>query len=259
MRYYVLASGSKGNATVFVNDENEAILVDCGISKAEIERRMQPYHLTFNQIKKVIITHMHTDHCLSLRAFEPDQVYVHLCTQMSEFHQYDYYQHLEFLGFDFYTLPVSHDSPGTTGFIITYKNRKIAYLTDTGYIHENIQRLMNNCDIYFIESNHDPRMLMLTHRPMYLKQRILSSNGHLSNQDCAYVLGNVMGPKTSQIIFLHRSLEANSEEMIAETFLRIMKQMKVDVSSIRLCIAKQDQVVGSQDESSNVFNQIIKI
>lgn len=259
MKYFVLASGSKGNATVFVNDENEILLIDCGISKAEMERRLRQVNLSFEQIKKVVITHMHNDHCLSLRAFDSDQVYVNLCTNMKEFHQYDYYQHLNLLGFDLYTLPVSHDSPGTTGFVITYKETKIAYLTDTGYIHENIQRLINNCDAYLIESNHDPRMLMLTRRPMYLKQRILSANGHMSNQDCAYVLGNVMGPKTNRVIFIHRSAEANSEEMIAETFLRIMKQMDIDISKICFSIAKQDNPVRFDEPNSELFIQKIKI
>ena len=147
------------------------------------------------------------------------------------------------LGFNIYTLPASHDSPGTTGFLIEYNDEKMAYITDTGYIHENIQRIINNCDIYCIESNHDPRLLMLTKRPMFLKNRILSSSGHLSNQDCSYVLGNVIGPKTKQIVFLHRSQEANSEDMVNQTFISTMNKMGVNVSNIDTKIARASEVV----------------
>ena len=130
----------------------------------------------------------------------------------------------------------------------------MAYITDTGYVHENIQKFINNCDIYCIESNHDPRLLMLTKRPIFLKHRILSANGHLSNQDCAYVLGNVIGPKTKEIVFLHRSKEANTEEMIIETFTKTMEKMCVDVSKIKINIARQDEPI-----SHGLVSSLIKV
>lgn len=243
MKYYFLASGSGGNATALVNDNNEILLIDCGIAITDIKSKLNQVGLDFNNVKKVLITHMHIDHVKSLRAFNPGDVYLNVVNQMSEFNQFDYYESLNILGFNIYTLPASHDSPGTTGFLIEYNNEKMAYLTDTGYVHENIQRLINNCDIYCIESNHDPRLLMLTKRPMFLKNRILSVNGHLSNQDCSYVLGNVMGPKTKEIVFLHRSQEANTEDMVIHTFTSTMQKMNIDISNIKINIAKQNEVV----------------
>jgi len=249
MKYYILSSGSKGNCTCLVNDENEILLIDAGLPKAEMVRRMAKYDLSFESIKAVLITHMHTDHSLSMRAFDDDMVYVNVATGMSCYHEYDYYDELDLLGFHIQVVPASHDSPGTSGFIITYNNEKLSLLTDTGYIHENIQKMISNSNIFLIESNHDPRMLQLTKRPQFLKQRILSANGHMSNADCAYVLGHVIGPKTKEIVFIHRSQEANSEEMIAETFMSIMKKMEVDLSEIRLNIAKQDVPIANGEES----------
>ena len=243
MKYYFLASGSAGNATALVNDNNEILLIDCGIAINDIKSRLSQVGLDFNNVKKVLVTHMHIDHVKSLRAFDPSDVYLNAINEMSEYNQFEYYETLNILGFKIFTLPSSHDSPGTTGFLIEYNNEKMAYITDTGYIHENVQRYINNCDIYCIESNHDPRLLMLTKRPMFLKNRILSVNGHLSNQDCAYVLGNVMGPKTKEIVFLHRSQEANSDDMIIATFTSTMKKMDVDISSIKINIARLSEVV----------------
>jgi Metal-dependent hydrolases of the beta-lactamase superfamily I len=123
----------------------------------------------------------------------------------------------------------------------------MAYITDTGYIHEDVQRIINNCDIYCIESNHDPRLLMMTHRQMQTKQRILSSLGHLSNEDCAYTLGNIMGPNTKQIVFLHKSKEANTDEMLLETFTNILTKMGIDVFSLQISIARQKEVISYLD------------
>lgn len=243
MKYYFLASGSSGNATILINDNNEILLIDCGISINEITSKIISLGYKIEDIKKVLITHMHVDHVKSIRAFDLKDVYIHVDSQMNEANLFDYYQTFEVLGFKILTLPASHDSLGTTGFLIEYNNEKMAYITDTGYVHENIQRLINNCDIYCIESNHDPRMLMLTNRPRFLKQRILSPNGHLSNQDCAYVLGNVIGPRCKEINFLHRSLEANSEDMIMATFTSTMEKMKIDISHITINIAKQKEIV----------------
>ena len=254
MKYYILGSGSGGNATALVNDNNEILLIDCGLPIVEIKRRLSEVGLTYDDIKKVLITHMHVDHVKSIKAFEPKDVYLNILTEMNSCNLYDYYEQFEILGFNIYTLPASHDSPGTTGFLIEYNGERMAYITDTGYVHENIQKIINNCDIYCIESNHDPRLLMLTKRPMYLKNRILSVNGHMSNQDCAYVLGNIMGPKTKEIVFLHRSQEANTEEMIMETFTNTMKKMDVDISNIKINIAKQDSPV-----SCGQASELIKI
>ena len=207
MKYYFLASGSGGNATALVNDNNEILLIDCGIAITDIKSRLNQVGLDFNDVKKVLITHMHIDHVKSLRAFDPSNVYLNVVNEMHEYNQFDYYEKLNILGFNIYTLPASHDSPGTTGFLIEYNNEKMVYLTD----------------------------------------------GHLSNQDCSYVLGNVMGPKTKEVVFLHRSQEANTEDMVMHTFVSTMQKMNIDISNIKVNIAKQNEVVvcGKQYEPVN--------
>ncbi|MCI5744803.1 MAG: MBL fold metallo-hydrolase [Erysipelotrichaceae bacterium] len=259
MKYYCLASGSGGNSTALVNDDDEILLIDCGLSIKELKCRLQKVNLSFDNVKKILITHTHTDHIKAIRAFNNEDVYINLSTHMNEYNQFDYYQTLNILGFNIYVIPSSHDSSGSSNFIITYGQEKMAYITDTGYVHENIQRLINNCDIYCIESNHDPRLLMLTKRPIELKNRILSVNGHLSNKDCAYILGNVLGPKTKEIVFLHRSLEANSECMICETFCEMMKQMHVDISNIKINIARQNEPISFGEENELFAARKIKI
>ncbi len=241
MEFYILASGSKGNSSVFVNKNQEILLVDCGISINDIKKKFLELNLDFNQIKAVLITHLHTDHCKYMRAFNKNLIYAHKDTflDLDKSHLLDDYQEINILGFNLTILPMSHDIEGTLGFIMNYNQERLAFITDTGYLHVNIQRLINNCDTYLIESNYDPRMLMLSNRPNFLKQRILSMRGHLSNQDCALILANVMGPKTKEIVFIHRSLETNSENLLLNTFFTIMKQKNIDCSHLIINIADQ--------------------
>lgn len=242
MEYYILASGSKGNCSVFVNQEGDILLIDCGISITEIKRKFIELHLDFQKIKAVVITHLHIDHSRSLRAFSEDMIYAHKDTLLHCACLLDDYQDIDILGFHFFVLPMSHDSEGTIGFVITYQNEKLAYITDTGYLHVQNQKWINNCDTYLIESNYDPRMLMLSNRPNYLKQRILSIKGHLSNQDCAVILANVLGPNSKEIVFIHRSLETNSEEILLHTFYDVMKKRNMNISHLLISIASQFEV-----------------
>lgn len=241
MEYYVLASGSKGNCSAFVNNDGDILLVDCGISLSEIKKKFLELKLDFFKIKAVLITHLHTDHSKSMRAFNATMLYAHKDCHLTldSTNILDDYQEINILGFHLLILPMSHDIEGTIGFVMYYNNEKLAFITDTGYLHVENQKFINNSDIYLIESNYDPRMLMLSNRPNYLKQRILSIRGHLSNQDCALVIANVIGPKTKQIVFIHRSLETNSEELLLNTFFEVMKKKEIDVSHICINIANQ--------------------
>ncbi len=249
MKYYVLSSGSKGNSTAFVNENDEILLVDCGLTVVELKRRFTQAHLSFDQIKAVFITHTHSDHCSALKAFSKNIIYAHKLSGLDipEDHQLCDYDDVNILGFNLLVLPMSHDATGTLGFLMNYQNEKLAYITDTGYLHIQIQRSINNCDYYLIESNYDPRMLMLSNRPQYLKQRILSIKGHLSNMDCAVVLANVIGPKTKEICFIHRSLETNTEALLLQTFFNVMKEKDIDISHLKIGIAKQDRSLERED------------
>jgi len=77
MKYVVLSSGSKGNSTALINDRNEILLIDCGLSLKELNKRFEQADLSMNQIKAVIITHMHKDHCACMRAFPSNIIYAH--------------------------------------------------------------------------------------------------------------------------------------------------------------------------------------
>ena len=102
---------------------------------------------------------------------------------------------------------------------------------------------IKNADYYVIESNHDPEMLMATNRPMMLKRRILSTKGHLSNEQSATYMTMSVGDKTKEIILAHLSEEANCPEVAIETYKRVFKDANISLDNIRLDCANQHYAV----------------
>ena len=84
MKYYILGSGSGGNSTALVNDKNEILLIDCGLPIIEIKRRLSEVGLDFDNVKKVLITHMHVDKYGHL-AFQIDQLIYLIIMRSSNF------------------------------------------------------------------------------------------------------------------------------------------------------------------------------
>ena len=92
MRYYMLASGSTGNCTALVNDNEEIVLIDCGIAIKDIQNKLNCLGLSYDNIKYLIITHTHTDHIKSIRAFDEKIVYNFHCYEPFPFtHQGAYW------------------------------------------------------------------------------------------------------------------------------------------------------------------------
>ena len=115
----------------------------------------------------------------------------------------------------------------------------MVYVTDTGYIKNEVKPYLMNADYYVFESNHDIEMLMQTSRPVYIKQRIINDSGHLCNDDCANVLSEVIGDKTKEIVLAHISQEGNTRRLAYDTVLSTLHRKCMYHSNIRLYPAEQ--------------------
>ncbi|MCF7927253.1 MAG: MBL fold metallo-hydrolase [Candidatus Izimaplasma sp.] len=254
MKVIVLASGSKGNAT-YIETSDSNILIDCGISRRQLITRMAKNNLNFNSIDKILVTHEHNDHVSGLRVLLSKinpQIYM---TKLS-------YNHLHFKTKDninkdnivfikpyesffigsllIYPFSVSHDSNDAIGFKITEQEKTIVYLTDSGYIPKKDFAFLKNADVYIFESNYDVTMLFKSKRPYYLKQRIDSVKGHMSNSDSAYNLTQLIGEKTKQIILAHPSRECNTPEKALDTHIEIYKEYEISADELEIIVASQD-------------------
>ena len=134
----------------------------------------------------------------------------------------------------------SHDAVDSRNFVIKCNGKKISLVTDTGYIKQKHFKDLYNSDLLLIESNHDIEMLQIGKYPEYLKNRIWSDYGHLSNHQTGFYLTKIMGDNTKQIVLLHLSHENNSEEKALETVNGFLKEYNIECGNV--CCARQDEI-----------------
>lgn len=241
MQLSLLASGSKGNSC-YIKTNNHNILIDIGLTSLAIEKRLKSINVEPKNIDIILLTHTHVDHIAGLKVFvKKYKPKVYLSKKMYK------ELNLELLDYEFLedeikidtllieTVQVSHDVE-CNGYILTENNNSIVYITDTGYIHEKNYPKLSNKEIYVLESNHDVEMLMSGRYPYHLKQRILSSKGHLSNEEASYYLKHIIGPNTKQIYLAHLSEENNTKEKAYQKTEEILEG-----TNIKLFVADQNK------------------
>ncbi|MDY0214617.1 MAG: MBL fold metallo-hydrolase [Bacilli bacterium] len=241
MKYYILASGSRANATIIEGPETK-ILIDLGLSLKEYRNRLDLFSLKQEDVFAVLYTHKHSDHLTpQFKSVANGNVFAPQNTlpRGSEYYVVEPYNAFLLNEFTITPLPTSHDAENSVGYIIETKDYKVVYMTDTGYISSRNLSLMKNAHLYIIESNHSPRLLLQTNRPFDLIQRILSDTGHLSNEACAHYLAELIGPNTKEIILAHLSEEANTPEEALKTMDKVFRKYGIDQSQFKLRAAHQ--------------------
>lgn len=247
MKVIVLASGSKGNST-YVEYKNTKILIDIGISCLSLERKLNSYGVSNNDLDAVLITHTHTDHINGLKTFAKKyNVPIFMSELMKEDLDYNI-NNIEYINSSTLyikdlivnVIKTSHDTTDSNGYIVS-GDKQLVYITDTGYINKKYFKAILNKDIYVFESNHDIEKLMNGRYPHNIKIRILSDRGHLSNRDSAYYLSKISGDKTKHIILAHLSEENNTEELALSALNRALTKEQKNVEHIE--VAKQKESI----------------
>lgn len=224
MKVKVLASGSKGNSCLIMTDSIK-VLIDVGVSCQYLEKELQKIHLSIFDIDKVFITHTHSDHVKGLKVFLkktglsasiPKAMEEELETVIDS-NKIEFLDDVnQFLDLSVELVHTSHDTACSVGFIMESGGSSVVYVTDTGYINRKYLKRMVNKDLYVLESNHDETMLMDGPYPYYLKQRVISDSGHLSNKTASKYLSTIVGEKTKCIVLAHISEKNNTEEKALE-------------------------------------------
>ncbi|MBV1710125.1 MAG: MBL fold metallo-hydrolase [Erysipelothrix sp.] len=225
MKYYSLASGSKGNCFVVQTNES-TVVIDCGSTKKHLINSFTKIDINYTQVDALLITHGHIDHVSQAKLF----VNIPIFSPVAFNNGQGYQQVVPFMPFHINELtitpiPLSHDSEVTVGYIIEDAYEKMVYITDTGYIKNTLIPIIKDAHYIVLESNHDPEMLMNSRRPHGIKTRILSDNGHLSNQACAEVLKKIVSLKTKEVVLAHLSDEANSAAIAFKTSFDLLSSL----------------------------------
>jgi phosphoribosyl 1,2-cyclic phosphodiesterase len=243
MRICVLGSSSSGNATA-IWTENTQVLIDAGFSAREITRRLNAIHLDPQDLDGIVISHEHSDHTKGadvLSRHYEIPVYANKTTfsmarnlkRVFKKEKFDSHSDFKVGDLSFTPLVVPHDASEPNAFIIRNKKKKVTLATDLGTPTPVFFNDAENSDLYILESNYDKNMLLAGRYPPYLKKRILSDFGHLSNTTSARTLKQVAGPATKQILLAHISQNNNTPDLAlksAKSHLGGFKGLKIDLT-----------------------------
>lgn len=250
MEIILLASGSKGNAT-YIKTKSTTLLIDAGISFRQLKLRLLSHKIALDPIDGVLLTHEHSDHTKGLfqlikqihtPIYTSQKTYRKIKDTLPTPHQsIPVEPDVPFMFKDLIITPLStsHDAVDSLGFIIQEQNKRLVYITDTGYIDEQQFHKISNADAYVLESNYDVALLFDSTRPHYLKKRIDSIKGHLSNDDAAYYLTRLIGDRTKSIVLAHPSEECNTEKHARDTLINIFNAYAMTLDDCDITVAKQ--------------------
>lgn len=224
--FSVLSSGSTGNAT-FVESEDHSFLVDAGFSGKQMESLFQQIDRDIKKLSGIFVTHEHSDHIKgvgilarkynvpiyanektwkamdqSIGDIPTDQKFIFGMETVKSFGSLD----IESFG-------VSHDAAEPMFYVFHHEGKKLVLITDTGYVSDRMKGTIANADAYLFESNHDVSMLRMGRYPWNIKRRILSDVGHVSNEDAAFAMSDVVGDNTKRIYLAHLSMDNNMKDL----------------------------------------------
>ena len=236
-----LASGSSGNSYL-VMTESTAVLIDAGISGKQVLSRIAPFGLAAEDLKAVLITHEHSDHVKGLKPVlrasgapvfmtQGTLSGISFADDLDDVRLFSPGEIFDIGDIQIMTFATSHDANEPCGYCICAGGKQITIVTDTGYVTEECFSAMRDADILVLESNHDESVLRIGRYPLFLKQRILSDVGHLSNEAAAGALLSVLTDelestglnKPRLVLLAHLSHENNFPEMAYTTLKNVLE------------------------------------
>ena len=256
----VLASGSKGNATV-MRCEAGMVLVDAGISCRRISQGMERLGLRPENLTAVFITHEHIDHVKGLETFVKKfsvpiyasagtwrgikqtlpRIDLQLCNRQILAPQTE----ITLGGMQVRSFATSHDALEPTGYTFRWKGHAFSYITDTGYVSDLVKRELEGAEVLVLESNHDPILLKNGSYPPPLQKRILGTKGHLANETAGHLLTSLQNlPR--QVFLAHLSQENNTPDLALSTVRGMVQQQRPN-TKIQFYVTSQEEVVKNKE------------
>ena len=236
-----IASGSNGNC-YYIGNEEEAVLVDAGISCRETEKRMARQGLSMQQVKAIFVSHEHTDHIkgvsvlankyqLPIFLTDGTRAACRLAVPDRLLHSLSDLQTVTVGNLQVTSFRKHHDAADPHSFVIKGDGNTVGVFTDIGRVCERMVDFFGRCDAAFLEANYDVDMLMQGRYPFYLKNRIRSGLGHLSNAEALELFVQHRSPTLRHLFLSHLSRDNNDPERVAQLFNEHRKDTEIVVAS----------------------------
>jgi len=232
VRFASLGSGSKGNATL-VQHEDTCVMIDCGFSAQEAERRLARLGMSATQLTAILVTHEHSDHISGVGKLARKHalpVYLSQGTHLSgklgdcsDVRIIRSQQSFTVGALEFQPVLVPHDAREPCQFIARVEASYLGLLTDLGFVSPLVEREYAVCTALMLEANHDAVMLAQGPYPQSLKQRVGGNWGHLNNLQAKYFLDglrndDLFGPRLQTLVLAHLSETNNSLGRVRDVF-----------------------------------------
>lgn len=240
MRLCTLASGSSGNAAILSGGRTN-ILLDAGISTRRIVSGLKILGIDKEELGAVMITHEHADHINGLRVlvkhtkapiYAPIETAQHIINRIegikNKIIPFAPGDCLEIGDMAITSFATPHDSASSCGYSFYHKRSKVTCVTDLGHITEQIKKAVIGSDILMLEANHDEELLKKGSYPYFLKKRILSDKGHLSNRESGRLAAIAAAGGTRLIILAHLSRENNTPRLAEGTVMQTLLSAGTD-------------------------------
>jgi phosphoribosyl 1,2-cyclic phosphodiesterase len=262
-----LNSGSNGNC-YYIGNENEAVLVDAGISCRETEKRMLRLGLSMAKVKAIFVSHEHSDHINGIPVLAKKYqlpVYITAPTLQNGGLIIEGHLVMEFAAFE--TINIGdlqviaftkfHDASNPHSFIITCRDITVGVFTDIGVACEQVIKYFSKCHAAFLEANYDDDMLDKGGYPFHLKRRIRGGNGHLSNKQALALFTTHRPPYMTHLLLSHLSRNNNDPQLVQELF-----DSCADDTTIIVASRYQETAVyhiGGRNDSEYYKNQVVEV
>ena len=223
MRFASLGSGSRGNATL-VEADTTLVMIDCGFSCRETERRLSQLGRTPADLDAILVTHEHGDHVrgvpLLARKYNLP-VWMTRGTQrmlrddkLPCVHHFDGHTRFSIGSLQVQPFTVPHDACEPCQFALEYGELRFGVLTDTGRTTPHILECLDGCDALLLECNHDVDMLADGPYPDALKARVGGTLGHLSNAQAGALLAQLDTSRLQHLVAAHLSDKNNRPALV---------------------------------------------
>lgn len=252
IKFCNLYSGSSGNST-FIESDNTKILIDAGVSCQKISKALASIDVELDEINAILITHEHIDHTKGLTTISkkfntPIYATPKTWSQMESLNVNSSCKYLFNAGSTFsigdlqiHSFSIPHDAIDPCGFSVICDRKKVTVATDIGHIEESLISEMAGSDILLIESNYDNDTLLCGSYPYFLKKRISSDVGHLSNETTGKLVKRLYESGVNKFVLGHLSKENNFPELAYQTVLNEINSSNIK-TPFQLSVANRDNI-----------------
>lgn len=230
IHYCVLSTGSCGNCYVFYDGET-TVVVDLGVTYTKFVKELELHDIPIPSVKAVFLTHLHPDHTKGVGAVQR-KLGIPVYLSSTAYHNgkaeimkekierdsliyFEWGERIDIGEISITSFAASHDSPGASGYFLSFSSSSVFILTDTGIIPKDAYSFAPLSSVKFIEANYDEDMLLSGPYPDWLKKRISGPYGHLSNST-AVEFASLVSKRGDQIYFVHPSENNNKTALLKE-------------------------------------------